>query len=240
MRQVADNPRFRFNPVLWRRFSHDRKLGEAEVSRWLEGVLSLRNANRLGCVVVEFPWAFRYSQENREFLIELRRTFHQVPLMAEFRHNSWQREEALGTLVDYRVGFVNLDQPEYFRGMSPTATLTTSLGCVRLHGRRGVEWFREFAPRVARETYRYSTEELGEWRERIERLAAHSSELYVTCTDPGEVVGLLNAVRLRALVEPGQRRAPAALLGRYWDDLRDFTPDQPVQAELVFPVQAVA
>ena len=35
-------------------------------------------------------------------------------------------EEAIGTFIDYRVGFCNIDQPEYTRAMPPTALLTSA------------------------------------------------------------------------------------------------------------------
>ena len=42
---------------------------------------------------------------------------------------------SIGTFLDYRVGFCNIDQPEYTRAMPPTAFLTSGVGYVRLHGR---------------------------------------------------------------------------------------------------------
>ena len=57
---------------------------------------------------MQFPWSFRFTSENRAFLIDLRRTFHEFPLVAELRHASWLADEAKGTLIDYKIGFCNI------------------------------------------------------------------------------------------------------------------------------------
>ena len=240
LRRVAANPRFQFNPVLARQFTHDRNLRRDDVLKWIEGIRPLFEAGKLGCLVMEFPWAFRFTVENRAHLIELRRTFRGFPLVAEFRHESWLREEAQGTLIDFRVGFVNVDQPAYFRAMPPTALLTSPVGYVRLHGRTGVEWFRDFAPRSPRPSHLYAPEALNEWTERIEKLQTHAGMLYIAATDPNGMLGLLHALRLRSLLEREFHRAPPALLKRYWDELAGFSAAKPVQGSLSPAMLAVA
>ena len=64
--------------------------------------------------------------------------------MAEMRHGSWMHEEALGTLIDYHVGFANIDQAAYTKAMPPASILTSPIGYVRLHGRNPQDWQREF------------------------------------------------------------------------------------------------
>lgn len=240
IRKVQANPRFVFNPVLGRQFTHDRDLRDAGVVNWCTGIAPFQEAGRLGCVVMEFPWAFRFTVENRAHLIELRRTFHRFPLVAEFRHESWLREEALGTLIDYRIGFVNLDQPAYFRGMPPSAAVTSSPGYVRLHGRNGVDWFREYAPTSAREPYSYSPQELQEWVQRVQKMSRHSARLFVTATESAAMLGLLHCLRLRGMLEDDFRQAPPEMLRRYWSELSGFSAAKPVQGVLIGPVQAVA
>ncbi len=101
---------------------------------------------------MQFPWSFRFTAENKDFFIRLRRAFHEFPLVAEMRHSSWMAEEAVGVFLDYRVGFCNIDQPEYTRAMPPTAYLTSGVGYVRLHGRNPQNsigaYSRESNPRV--------------------------------------------------------------------------------------------
>ncbi len=135
MRKVEANPDFLFTAKLHQRFTHARVLDDAEIAGFKAGLAPFLKARKLGAVLMQFPWSFRFTAENREFFIRLRRAFHEYPLVAEMRHSSWMREEALGTFLDYRVGFCNIDQPAYTSAMPPTEFLTSQVAYVRLHGR---------------------------------------------------------------------------------------------------------
>src|SRR5262249_56011089 len=94
---------FEVRAVLGGQFTQDRNLDPGAVREFKEGLWPLAHARRFGCLLMRFPWSFRFTTENRAFLIELRRTFHEFPLAAEMRHSSWLLDEALGTLMDYRI-----------------------------------------------------------------------------------------------------------------------------------------
>ncbi|MGC4052046.1 MAG: DUF72 domain-containing protein [Paludibaculum sp.] len=78
-KKVERNADFQFTALLERRFTYDRDLNEAAVEAWKVGMMPLSRARRLGAVVMQFPWAFRFTEENKQFLIKLRRTFHEFP-----------------------------------------------------------------------------------------------------------------------------------------------------------------
>src|ERR1700719_3111963 len=92
MKKVEANPRFQFTAKLHQRFTHARVLEDAEVAAFKDGLRPLLRANKLGAVLMQFPWAFRFNAENREFFIRLRRAFSEFPLVAEMRHSSWMAE----------------------------------------------------------------------------------------------------------------------------------------------------
>ena len=135
IKKVEAYPDFTFTAKLHQDFTHKRVLDQASIALFKEGLWPLLRAKKLGALLMQFPWSFRFTAENREFFIDLRRAFHEFPLVAEMRHSSWMAEEAIGTFLDYRVGFCNIDQPQYTRAMPPTAILTSDVGYVRLHGR---------------------------------------------------------------------------------------------------------
>src|SRR5205085_11560859 len=180
--KVAGNPKFLFTAKLHGRFTHDRVLDEPDVAQFKEGLFPLLRAKKLGCLLMQFPWTFRYTEENRNFVIRLRRTFAEFPLVAEMRHSSWIHDEALGTLVDHRIGFCNIDQSEYTKATPPTSFLTSGIGYVRLHGRNPQDWTQELrlADKPApRHDYLYSHSELQEWKPRIEHLREHAERVFV-------------------------------------------------------------
>lgn len=202
---AGQNPRFAFTVVLARRFTRDRSLDPAEVAEFKAGLWPLYRAGRLGCLVLTFPWAFHFTRENREFLIQLRRTFYQFPLAVEMQHASWLADEALGTLVDYRLGFVNIDQPPYAGAMPAQAIVTSGAACFRLHGHDPGYWPREFSQQPGWNDYLYSSQELEQWAVRIRQAAVHAAGAFVTFVNPKGGKSVINAMQLAALLAEDNR-----------------------------------
>jgi uncharacterized protein YecE (DUF72 family) len=217
LRKVASNKTFQFTAKLHRHFTHDRILDGGEVAAFKEGLWPLLRAGRFGCLLMQFPWSFRYTRENREFFIRLRRTFHEFPLAAEMRHSSWMTDEAVGTFIDYRVGFCNIDQPAYTKAMPPTAFLTSSVGYVRLHGRNAFNWFggERTSAGGHRYDYLYSDSELAEWKNRIQRIASFAARTFVITNNDAGSKALINGLQLRSLLSGRDGRdLPPELLQR--------------------------
>lgn len=224
---VAGNGNFRFTAKMARRFTHERELVAEEVRAFKEGLWPLWKGGRLGCVLMQFPWSFRYTEENREFFIHLRRTFHEFPLVAEMRHASWAREEAIGTFIDYRVGFCNIDQPRSEKAMPPASFLTSGIGYARLHGRTGND-------------YLYSESELAEWAGRIGKLGRHAEAVYGFTTNDGGGKAVVNALQLQARLGLRGAMAPAEVLRRYRVALAGFHEAEAAQNGLFAEFPAVA
>jgi uncharacterized protein YecE (DUF72 family) len=235
LHKAAHNPAFLFTAKLNRRFTHERILDADEVKAFKDGLFPLLRAGRLGCLLMQFPWSFRFTGENREYFIRLRRTFHEFPLVAEMRHSSWILDEALGTFIDYRVGFCNLDQPRHLRATPPTAFLTTGIGYIRLHGRGQADWFQDFGEttaRVASSDYLYSPAELGDWLPRAQKLAGLADKAFVIFTNDRGGKAMVNALQFRAALGDRRLVAPPNLLARYGRELAGFSPGGPVQPRL--------
>lgn len=224
-RLVAKNPDFRFTARLGRVFTHDRELDPQMVALFIEGLKPLHRAGKLGALLMQFPWGFRFSEENRNHFLALRRAFHEFPLAAEFRHDSWMSDEAVGTLIDYRVAFVNVDQAPAPRAMPPTAFLTTGTGYVRFEGR---------GP-----GYLYPEAELREWKTRIDSIARHAKHVHVVFANEFEGRSLVNAFEMQSLYgEPV--RVPRELALRYPVELAHLRPSKPLQTQLFTAELAVA
>lgn len=211
-RLVAANPRFQFTARLNRQFTHERDLAPEAVRQFSEGLRPLLDQGRLGCVLMQFPSSFRFTTENKAFLIQLRRLFHQFPLVAEFRHASWNVEEAAGVLVDYHLGFVNLDQPQSVRAMPPTSRLTWRVGYVKLHGRAcgpGFDQFDDRPYKVSGNDYFYSIEELAEWSTRIQKVARFADQVFVVFNNDGAGRSVVNALQMQSMLESASASSPA-------------------------------
>ena len=196
--KTAMNPRFQFVARLHRQFTHERRLEIPAVEAFCEGLRPLRRAKKLGAVLMTFPWSFRFTQENRDYFIQLRRAFAEFPLVAEMRHASWSCPEAIGTLIDYRVGFANIDQPEHVKGMPATSFLTSGTGYARLHGKHRPDWFVDFEERQPSRGsgYKYSAVELDGWQTRIQDVAAFADKTFVFFTNDAGGQSFWNALEM--------------------------------------------
>jgi uncharacterized protein YecE (DUF72 family) len=232
--KAAPFPRFLFSARLHRSFTHERKLEKHTVAAFREGILPLKRAGRLGCLLMQFPWAFRFTAENREYLIQLRRAFHEFPLVGEFRHASWTCEEARGTLIDYRVGFCNIDQAPFSSATPPTALLTSRVAYVRFHGRNPQDWEPKAvsAAPAPRHDYLYSGEELSAWKPRILSLAEHAPLVMVVMNNSAGGKSVVNALQMRRFLAGDAGQAPAGLLECYPRDLEEFHAILPLQRKL--------
>jgi len=230
MRRVEGNPEFQFTAKLHRRFTHERSIETAEIEEFKRGLRPLLRAHKLGALLMQFPWAFRFTPENQEFLIRLRRAFHDFPLVAEMRHSSWLAEEAIGTFLDYKIGFCNLDQPAYTNAMPPTAYLTSGVGYVRLHGRNpedaaGHGFGRvssgprdSTSPREARSRqhdYLYTEAELADWKKRIDHISRFAESAFVVFNNDAAGKSVVNAMQLDAMFSGHAAPAPKELRMRY-------------------------
>ena len=185
--RVADHPDFRFTAKLYRGLTHREKppagpgSGQstedfdleslaAEAGRFRSGIAPLLEAGRLGAVLAQFPQRCHDRGDSRRHVERLARLLPGLPLVCEFRHRSWDHEDALRFLHGLGVGFCNIDQPAIGTTLRPTGHVTSQVAYIRLHGRNAANWFRTDAAVDSRYDYLYSAEELRPWAERAGRL----------------------------------------------------------------------
>jgi uncharacterized protein YecE (DUF72 family) len=202
VRRVAENPRFRFTAKLWRRFTHERDTAWSpdEVEQVRSALHPIASAQRLGSVLAQFPWSFKRTPENEEWLGDVLRAFEEFPLVVEVRHASWNTPEFYASLAERRVGIVNIDQPVFRHSIKPDSRVTGgAVGYVRLHGRNYENWFRDEAETHERYDYLYSEEELKAWLDRIHEVARQARETYVITNNHFLGQAPANAAMLRKL-----------------------------------------
>ncbi len=238
IKKVERNPQFLFTAKLHQRFTHERVLDDADIADFKKGMFPLLREKKLGGLLMQFPWSFRFTAENQDFFIRLRRAFHEFPLVAEMRHSSWMAEEAIGTFLDYHVGFCNIDQPEYTRAMPPTAYLTSGVGYVRLHGRNpknSLGAYDRTAVRAKQHDYLYSEAELAGWVARIERIHRFAERTFVVFNNDAAAKSVVNSLQLQRMLGAVNVTAPRELRRKYPMELEKFGPGFAEQQCLLFP-----
>ncbi len=215
--RVEGYPKFCFTAKLWKRFTHERGTAwsASEAREVRAGMDPLHEAGKLGAVLLQFPWSFRRTDENREWLDDLSRTFSRYPLVLEVRHESWNTPEFYQELAERSIGFVNIDQPLFHKSIRPSATVTSRVGYIRVHGRNYKEWFRKNAGVEARYDYLYSKKELEPWAERAKEDASEASDTYVVTNNHYKGQAAANALMLKALVEKKPASSPPELFEHF-------------------------
>lgn len=198
--KVAGNPRFMFTLKLWERFTHHRESWPTpqETQMVLDGIAPIAEAGKLGALLVQFPWSFKRTKENRTWLARIVDAFDAFPLAVEIRHASWNRPEVFEGLAARRIAFCNIDQPLFRNSMVPSDQVTARVGYVRLHGRNYDDWFREDADVAERYNYLYSRSELQSWIEKVERIRLRADEVYVITNNHYRGQAVVNAFELEA------------------------------------------
>ena len=196
--------RFRFTIKVWQRFTHqrDEAWSRDELREFKAGVTPLQRADLLSTLLAQFPWSFRNTEENREWLDDVKRAFARWPLVVEVRHESWNEPDFYAWLTEQGIGFVNVDQPLFGKSIKPSARSTARVGYVRVHGRNYHDWFRKAAGRDERYDYLYSREELKPWIDRAQEVAeeAGTEEVDVVFNNHYKAKAVVNALQFGAML----------------------------------------
>lgn len=232
---MGPNPRFRFTAKLWRRFTHERDQAFTanDVAAARAGLDPLPDAGGLGAVLLQFPWSFRRDDASRLWLEDVTRSFREFPLVLEVRHESWNVPTFYEELAEAGVGFVNIDQPRFRRSLGPSATATSQVGYVRIHGRNYADWFRKDATGKERYDYLYSAAELRPGVDRTRAVAKATAETYVVTNNHRLGKGVANAVMLQAMLAGREVPAPPGVAEAYPEVLAGFAeaPGEPAISE---------
>lgn len=227
--RVAEAADFMFTAKLHRVFTHERGRATAEDERAVrEGMDALVDVGKLGAVLLQFPWSFKNTDEERAYLSKLLDRFKDYPLALEVRHSSWNNPQIYEWLEELGVGICNVDQPLFSKSIKPAALSTSQVGYVRLHGRNYQDWFREKAPRDDRYNYLYSLDELEPWIARIKEIAAKTKESYVITNNHFRGQAVVNALEIKATLTEKRVVGPAPLFQKYPALMDSATPEAEV------------
>jgi uncharacterized protein YecE (DUF72 family) len=237
-RRVQHNREFKFTAKLWQRFTHERNASQKDEMLFKKSIQPLAEAGVLGALLFQFPWSFKNSKENREYIGGLVIQFMEYPLVVEIRHASWNQPDVYEMFHKLDVGFCNIDQPVIGRSIGPSSRATALTGYVRLHGRNYEHWFTSEDHPEERYNYLYSREELEPWAERIRAIAERTRETYVITNNHFRGKAVANALELANLVRGERIHVPEPMLRDYPKleaiALSETRPPLPAESGLLF------
>ena len=236
--RVAANPRFLFTAKLWQKFTHEGGTNAEDEKAVRAGFDLLRGADKLGAVLLQFPFSFHFERDNLARLKHILDSFRDYPLVVEVRHSSWATGKFYELLQERGVGFCNIDQPVIGRSIEPSEQVTSPIGYVRLHGRRYDTWFSDdpSAPAAERYNYLYSEKELEPWVARVRNVSKNTRTTFVITNNHFEGKGIVNALQLIHLLDGGKVKVPETLRHHY--PQLDSIATEPSREPTLFPLPA--
>ena len=181
-------------PDLQRRAETDAKgnvkstpdLQEAMLKTFLRSMSIIRNAGKLGVLLLQLSPAFSPRKHQLNELEPLIQMLSDYDLAIEFRNRNWavgdQLESTLDFVREHRAIFVNVDAPasDHFTVMPSDVDEVTNpkVAYLRLHGRNAKAYITGKTV-AARFDYDYNDKEITEVAERSNKLAQEARELHV-------------------------------------------------------------
>jgi len=175
---------------------------------FLRSIQPLLEAGKLKMVLFQYPPWFDCNRTNINVLRYTKEKMGDLPLALEFRNQTWfapQMREKTLTFME-REGWIHsiCDEPQAGEGSVPTVLHPTHSGLtlIRFHGRNVQGWNTRGAEdwRSSRYLYRYSMEELTEWKNHIEGLKQRTEEICIIFNNNSGGDAASNALELMGLL----------------------------------------
>lgn len=172
---------------------------EEDARRFISSLTPLQQQGKLGAVLFQFPYSFRCREDSRQYLVRLKELFQDLPIIAEFRHYSWDQPPVWEFLRQLGLGYTCVDEPQLKGLIKPRAVRTSPLAYVRFHGRNAAKWWQHQHP-FERYDYLYSKDELQQWIPRIRQLEAGAERVFVAFNNHYRGQAVQNARMLREML----------------------------------------
>jgi uncharacterized protein YecE (DUF72 family) len=200
-------PDFQFVVKANQGMTHERTDNRSVFDQFEDSIRPLVDANRLKGVLLQFPGAFRNTQENRAYLDKCKEIMPKYPVIAEFRHSSWISEPTFDFLRQIDMSFCSVDEPDLPGLLPPMAVATNRLGYVRFHGRNKETWWG--GDSAQRYNYLYSDQELVDWVPKIKHLSEATDELYLFFNNCHVGHAAKNALKMQDMLQPDLLNKPS-------------------------------
>jgi uncharacterized protein YecE (DUF72 family) len=167
----------------------------------------LREAGKLGAVLLQYPEWFTAKKANRLEVAAIRERWADLPACVEFRSPTWtatpeDRDTTLGLLRDLGLALVVVDAPPASHLPAVVEATSPDLAVVRFHGRNDETWKKPGTTAAERFKYLYSRPELRAWVPRVRALAEQAATVHALMNNCYEDYGVRNAADLISLLDP--------------------------------------
>ncbi len=181
----------------------DPAVADQAWQRFLAALEPLRQAGKLGAILLQFPPWFPISRSRKEYIVSCAQRAAPDRVCVEFRNRTWMTEdnqqETLDFLAANRLPYVCVDMPQGYRDSIPPVLAATApdLAVVRMHGHSDKWESKDIHERFG---YRYTEAELKEWAPRMRALAEDAETTQVLFNNCYRDYAQVNARQLATLL----------------------------------------
>jgi len=179
--------------------THTRENYAGALPLFREALAPLRETGALGCVLVQFPFSFKASPGNADFVRRVATDLAPDPVAVEFRHRSWTTAQTFDLLRELGVAYCCVDEPRLPNLPTPVVRSTAPIAYVRFHGRNRAKWWTH-AEAWERYDYLYNEAELLEWLPKVRALARETEKCYAFFNNHARGQAVTNAQMLTRLL----------------------------------------
>jgi uncharacterized protein YecE (DUF72 family) len=181
----------------------DSDLTDQAWERFLAALEPLREAGKLGAILLQFPPWFPISRANKDYILGCARRIAPRRVCVEFRNPTWMtpdnQQESLDFLSAHELAYVCVDMPQGHRdSIPPVLAATTDLAVVRMHGQSPLWDSKDIQERFG---YRYTAREMKQWAGKVAALAEDAKITHVAFNNCYRDFAQANARQLADLLK---------------------------------------
>ena len=219
LRQLSDVDDFLFTIKLHQDFTHKRTYTVEQTESVQYNLDLLKHEERLGGLLMQFPYSFDCNDANVEYLGNLISLFEGYDKFVEVRHSSWQNKKARS------ITFCTIDQPQIGEAIEFKPVVGNKTAYIRFHGRNEEAWKKSIAnfgkkqtyeQRSERYKYLYTPGELVEIEQKIKEIYDRVKKVFVIMNNHPTGDAVANAFELLHLLKEKTRvKIPSTTLKAY-------------------------
>ena len=214
LKKIDDVDDFLFTLKLHQDFTHKKDFDKQKIKAVFYNLDILSRAERLGGLLIQFPYSFYFDAPSIAHLNRLRDIFQNYNIFIEVRHKSWLNKKAMELFSRLNITFCTIDQPRIGEAIPFEPVITNDKIYIRFHGRNVEAWKKSINNFGKKQTYEeqnqrykylYSPGELIEIEQKIKAVQEKVKEVYVIMNNHPQGDAVANAFELIHLLEEREK-----------------------------------
>ena len=209
IRKVEDKDDFLFTIKLHQDFTHKKNFSTEQTKAIKYNLDKLQKENRLGGLLIQFPYSFTLDKANANHIKLLIDTFDEYEKFIEVRHKSWFIERFFNFVGSNKSSLCTIDQPLVGESIDFRPIVAGDNLYIRFHGRNTKAWKNSisnfgkdqtYEQQSSRYDYLYSPGELNEIEQKIKEVLEGVKKIFVILNNHPHGNAVANALEMLYLL----------------------------------------